>query len=182
MPYKEEILNQIQKTVDWLFLFEEWENGAFVRALSLGIQGKKREARFEGSKDLNIRKYLQSAAGDIFETEIYPKMTPAPFPQVNNIEGFLSEYRRGLWDMYWKMSESANTFVAPLCMRDLACPLYERASCIKDTIITLNRQIQRWTDAKQYGTPYHDFILYETSDYNIHDHYEKKESMMGYNH
>lgn len=181
MAYKEDILNQIQKTVDLLWQFEEWENTAFVKALSLGIQGKKREARMEGTKDLNLRKYLQSSAYDLFSIEIYPKHTNMQFPQVVNIEGFLNEYRRGLWDIYWKMHEAANMFVAPLCMRDLACPLYDRASCIKDALIDLNRKIKRWEDTKQYGTPYHDLMIYESSWYNNHDSAEKKENKMGYN-
>lgn len=180
MAYKEEILAQIQKTVDLLYQFEEWENEAFVKALCLGIQGKKREARLEGAKDLNIRKYLQSAAYDLFEAEVYPQAAPAHFPQVNAVEMFLIEYRRGLWDIYWKLSEYANAFVAPLCMRDLACPLYDRASCIKDAIIDLNRKIQRYADMKQGGTALHDLLLYETTEYNNHDESEKKEKAMGY--
>lgn len=180
MANKEDILSHIQKTVDLLYQFEEWENAAFVKALALGIQGKKREARLEGSKDLNIRKYLQSASFDIFEMEIYPQASPARFPAVNNIDGFLTEYRRGLWDIYWKIHEIANIFVAPLCMRDLACPLYDRASCIKDAIVDLNRKIKRYADMKQGGTALHDLMLYESSTYNNHDEAEKHESKMGY--
>lgn len=180
MANKDDCIRQIQSTVDLLYQFEEWENMAFVKALSLGLQGKKREARYEGTKDLNIRKYLQSTAFDLFETEIYPKQAVTQFPPVNNIETFLSEYRRGLWDIYWKLHESANMFVAPLCLRDLACPLYDRASCIKNAIVELNRQIKRWNDMKQLGTPLHDLFIYETTEYNIHDEFEKKEESTGY--
>lgn len=179
-PTKEQCLQQIQSTVDLLFQFESWENAAFVKALGLGIQGKKREARLEGTKDLNIRKYLQSATFDIFETEIYPKAVTTHFPTVNSIDGFLTEYRRGLWDIYWKLHEVANTFVSPLCMRDIACPLYERATCIKNAIVDLNRKIRRWEDVKKYGTPLHDLYIYETSEYNNHDEAEKNERKFGY--
>jgi len=180
MNNKTECLKHIQNTVDELFAFEEFENMAFVKALALGIQGKKREARIEGTKDENIRKYLQSEAGDLFETEIYPKPIPMPFPDVDNIESFLKEYRRGLWDIYYKLHESANAFVAPLCMRDLAKPLYHRASCIMCAIIDLNRKIKRWKDMKEHGTALHDLFIYETSEYNNHDEAEKKEAKMGY--
>lgn len=180
MPNKDECLRQIQKTVDLLYAFEEFENMAFVKALSLGIQGKKREARTEGTKDTNIRKYMQSEAYDLFETEIYPGQANVQFPNVNGIEAFLMEYRKGLWDMYWRLHESANAFVAPLCLRDLACPLYERAGCIKCAIVDLNRKIKRWKDMKEHGTPLHDLYIYETSEYNNHDEAEKIEASIGY--
>lgn len=180
MPNKNECLQHIQNTVDMLYSFEEFENIAFVKGLSLGIQGKKRESRMSGTIDENIRKYLQSEAFDMFETEIYPKEAHSAFPAVNSIEMFLTEYRKGLWEMYWKLSESANTFIVPLCLDDLACPLKKRASCIRKAIVELNRQIKRWNDCKQLGTPIHDLFIYETSDYNIHDSMEKKEESMGY--
>lgn len=180
MPNKEQCLQQIQKTVDLLYAFEEFENKAFVKALALGIQGKKREARIEGTKDTNIRKYLQSEAGDLFETEIYPNPVNVQFANVNNIETFLTEYRKGLWDMYWKLHEAANMFVAPLCLRDLACPLYDRAGCIKCAIVDLNRKIKRWKDMKEQGTALHDLYIYETSEYNNHDEAEKAEAKVGY--
>lgn len=180
MVNKEECLALIQKTVDCLYQFEEWENCAFIEALALGIQGKKREARLEGSKDLNIRKYLQSEAGDMFETKLYPKASPVPFPAVSSVDAFLTEYRRGLWDMYWRLHECANMFVAPLCLRDLACPLYDRASCIRCAIVDLNRKIKRWNDMKTQGTALHDLFIYETSEYNNHDEAEKKEEKTGY--
>lgn len=180
MPTKDECIRQIQKTVDLLYAFEEFENHAFVKALSLGIQGKKREGRIAGTKDENVRKYLQSEAYDLFETEIYPAETQATFPVVSSVEGFLTEYRKGLWGMYWSLHEAANAFVSPLCLRDLACPLYERAGCIKKAIVDLNRKIKRWKDMKEQGTALHDLYIYETTEYNIHDEAEKIEHSMGY--
>lgn len=180
MPNKEQCLQQIQKTVDLLYAFEKFEDMAFVEALALGIQGKKRESRKDGAKDMNVRKYLQSEAGDLFETKIFPGQAQVQFPPVNNIETFLMEYRKGLWDMYWKLHEAANMFVAPLCLRDLACPLYERASCIKHAIVDLNRKIKRWKDMKEQGTALHDLYIYETSEYNNHDEAEKAEAKLGY--
>lgn len=177
---KEECLQHIQSTVDLLYRFEEFENTAFIKALALGIQGKKREGRMAGTKDENIRKYLQSEAFDLFETEIYPKEAHAQFPAVNGIEAFLMEYRKGLWEMYRKLHEAANIFVAPLCLRDLACPLYDRAACIKCAIVDLNRKIKRWKDMKELGTPLHDLYIYETSEYNNHDEAEKAEAKSGY--
>lgn len=177
---KEQCLQQIQKTVDLLYAFEEFEDTAFVEALALGIQGKKRESRMEGTKDVNIRKYLQSEAGDLFEAKIYPNSAQVQFPAVSSVDAFLTEYRKGLWDMYWKLHEAANAFVAPLCLRDLACPLYERASCIKCAIVDLNRKIKRWKDMKEQGTALHDLYIYETSDYNNHDEAEAREKSVGY--
>lgn len=182
MPNREQCLQQIQNTVDLLYRFEEFENTAFVKALSLGIQGKKREGRLAGTKDENIRKYFQSEAFDLFEAEIYPKEAHAKFPAANSVETFLTEYRKGLWEMYWNLHEAANAFVAPLCLRDLACPLYDRASCIKKAIVELNRQIKRWKDMKEQGTALHDLFIYETSEYNVHDEAEKAEVKMGYKH
>lgn len=181
MPNRDECIAHIQKTVDLLYQFEEWENTAFVKALSLGVQGKKRESRTAGTKDENIRKYLQSEAGDLFETEIYPRQTQMHFPQVNGIESFLTEYRKGLWGMYWGLSEAANTFIVPLCLDDLACPLKKRAKCIKAAIVDLNRKIKRWNDMKTMGTPLHDLFIYETTEYNNHDEAEKAEEKVGYN-
>jgi len=180
MVNKADCIRQIQNTVNYLYAFEEFENTAFVKALSLGIQGKKREARMEGTKDENIRKYLQSEAFDLFEVEIYPQKSNASFPNVNSVETFLAEYRNGLWDMYWKIMESANMFAAPLCLRDLACPLYERGSCIKCAIVDLNRKIKRYADMKAQGTALHDLMIYESTNYNNHDAAEKKEEKMGY--
>lgn len=180
MPNKEQCLQQIQKTVDMLYAFEEFEDTAFVEALALGIQGKKRESRMDGTKDMNVRKYLQSEAGDLFETKIYPNRTQVQFPTVNSVDTFLTEYRKGLWDMYWKLSEAANTFIVPLCLDDLACPLKKRASCIKKAIVDLNRKIKRWKDMKEQGTALHDLYIYETSEYNNHDEAEKAEAKTGY--
>jgi len=180
MPNKEQCIQQIQKIVDLLYAFEGWENAAFVKALSLGIQGKKRESRLSGTKDENIRKYLQSEAFDLFEAEVYPREAHSPFPAVNSTEMFLTEYRKGLWEMYWGLHEAANMFVAPLCLRDLACPLYDRAGCIKCAIVDLNRKIKRWKDMKEQGTALHDLYIYETSDYNNHDEAEKAEAKIGY--
>jgi len=180
MPDEKACIQHIQNSVDLLYRFEEFENTAFVKALSLGIQGKKREGRAAGTKDENIRKYLQSEAFDLFEVEIYPKDVHAPFPAVSSVETFLSEYRGGLWEMYWKLSEAGNVFVAPLCLKDLACPLYERASCIKKAIVDLNRKIKRYKDMKEQGTALHDLYIYETSDYNNHDEAEKAEAKIGY--
>lgn len=180
MPNKDECVRQIQKAVDLLHALEMFENKAFVKALSLGIQGKKREARMEGTKDVNIMKYLQSEAFDLFETEIYPIETNTQFPNVNSIEAFLTEYRKGLWDIYWRLHEVANAFVSPLCLRDLACPLYDRASCIKKAIVDLNRKVKRWNDVKEYGTPLHDLLIYESTAYNNHDEAEKAEEKIGY--
>lgn len=180
MPDKTECLQHIQKTVDLLYALEEFENMAFVKALALGIQGKKRESRADGIKDTNIRKYLQSEAYDLFETEIYPVRTNMKSLDVTSIEAFLMEYRKGLWDMYWKLMEAANMFVSPLCMRDLAAPLYERASCIKKAIVDLNRKLKRWKDVKEQGTPLHDLMIYESTAYNNHDEAERKENALGY--
>jgi len=144
----------------------------------LGILGKKRESRTAGAKDENIRKYLQSEAFDMFEVEIYPKETHTQFPTVTGTEDFLMKYREGLWEMYWKLSEAANVFVAPLRLKDLACPLYDRASCIKKAVIELNRQIKRWKDTKEQGTALHDLLIYETSSYNIHDVAETQEKKL----
>lgn len=183
MPYsKADCLRHIQSTVDLLYAFEEWENTAFVKALALGIQGKKREARMAGTKDENIAKYLQSEAGDMFETEIYPKMSNSKFPSVDGIEAFMMEYRNGLWDMYGKLHESANTFVTPLCLADVAQPLYKQCRCIKCALVDINRKIKRWNDMKEHGTALHDLYIYETSEYNNHDAAEAKEGMMGYKH
>lgn len=180
MPAKEQCLQQIQSTVDLLYRFEEFENTVFVKALSFGIQGKKRESRMAGTKDENIRKYLQSMAFDLFETEIYPREAHPEFPAADSVEMFLTEYRKGLWEMYWRISEAANVFVAPLCLRSLAKPLYHRAECIEESIIDLNRKIKRYTDMKEHGTALHDLYIYETSDYNNHDEAEKHEKKMGY--
>lgn len=180
MQKRDDCIGHIQKTVDLLYQFEEWENTAFVKALALGIQGKKRESRIAGTKDENIRKYLQSEAGDLFEVEIYPTLSQVQFPQVNGIDSFLVEYRKGLWDMYWRLHEAANVFVAPLCLRDIAKPLYHRAGCIKCAIVDLNRKIKRWNDMKTMGTPLHDLYIYETTEYNNHDEAEKQEKKTGY--
>lgn len=181
MPNKEECLRHIQKTVDLLYAFEEFEDTAFVEAQFWGIQGKKRESRGEGTVDGNIRKYLQSEAGDMFiGTKIFPNKTNTKFPNVNSAESFLTEYLNGLWDMYWKLHEAANVFVAPLCLRDLSCPLYERASCIRKAIVDLNRKIKRYNDMKTQGTALHDLYIYETTEYNNHDEAEKIEKKMGY--
>jgi len=180
MPNKEECIKHIQNTVDLLYRFEIFENTAFVKALALGVQGKKRESRISGTKDENIRKYLQSEAFDLFETEVYPMESYAQFPTVNSIDSFLIEYRKGLWEMYWKLHEAANIFVAPLCLRDIACPLYDKAGCIKCAIVDLNRKIKRWNDMKQLGTPLHDLYIYETTEYNNHDEAEKEEKKLGY--
>lgn len=180
MPNKNECIQHIQKTVDFLYAFEEWENIAFVKALSLGIQGKKRESRVAGAKDENIRKYLQSEAGDLFEVEMYPNHASTQFPRVDDVESFLIQYRNGLWDMYWKLHEAANVFVAPLCLRELAKPLYHRADCIRCAIVDLNRKIKRWDDMKEQGTALHDLFIYETTEYNNHDEAEKMEHKIGY--
>lgn len=183
MPTIEECGQHIQNTVDLLYRFEKFENKAFVIALSFGIQGKKREGRIAGTVDENIRKYLQSEAFDLFGKKIFPNEPTeesGSFPDVDNIESFLTEYRRGLWEMYWKLSNAANVFVAPLCLRDLSCPLYKRASCIKKAIVDLNRKIKRWHDMKEQGTALHDLFIYETTEYNNHDEAEKAEAKMGY--
>lgn len=174
-------IQHIQNTVDLLYRFEDFEDAAFVEALALGIQGKKREERLAGTIDGSIRKYLQSEAGDLFGAKIIPNKNQSSFPAANDVETFLTEYRKGLWEMYWKLHEAANTFVAPLCLRDLAKPLYKRASCIKCAIVDLNRKIKRWKDMKEQGTALHDLFIYETSDYNNHDEAEKAEAKIGYN-
>ena len=84
------------------------------------------------------------------------------------------------WEMYWKLEDEANTFVAPLRLRDLACPLYDRASNIKEAIVDLNRKIKRYEDMKKHGTALHDLFIYETSEYNNHDEAEKEEHAVGY--
>lgn len=180
VPTKEQCIQHIQNTVDLLNNFEKWEDIAFVKALSLGIQGKKREARLEGITDKNIKNFFQSDAFDFLTTEIYPHEANVHFPAVNNIDDFLTEYRKGLWEMYWKLMEAKNIFIVPLCLDDYAHPLKERALCIKKAIVDLNRKIKRWNDMKQYGTPLHDLFIYETTEYNNHDEAEKHEHKLGY--
>lgn len=180
MPTREECIRHIQRTVDMLYNFEEFEDAAFVEALSLGIQGKKREERLAGTIDGNLRKYLQSEAGDLFGEKIYPNRIQTSSFAASTIDGFLTEYRNGLWEMYWKLHEAANTFVAPLCLRDLAKPLYCRASEIRCALIDLNRKVKRWKDMKEQGTALHDLYIYETSEYNNHDEAEKAEAKLGY--
>lgn len=177
---KEQCVQHIQNTVDMLHDFEKWEDKAFVEALSLGIQGKKREARLEGVTDKNIKNFFQSDAFDFLTTKIYPRESNVQFPMVDSIESFLTEYRKGLWEMYWKLMEAKNTFIVPLCLDDYAEPLKKRAMCIKKAIIDLNRKIKRWEDMKKYGTPLHDLFIYETTEYNNHDEAEKMERKLGY--
>ena len=134
-----------------------------------------------GTEDLNLRKYLQSEAYDLFETEIYPRAYDIDFPNVKDIETFLVEYRKGLWEMYWKIMEAANTFIAPLCLRDLACALYDRASCIKKQLVEINREIARYENAERGGAAYHDIMIYETGFENVHDKAEAvEEKKTGY--
>lgn len=187
MPYnKIECVNHIQKVIDWLYAFESWEDSAFVKALALGVQGKKREARLAETKYGNVRKYLQSTAGDFFleETgevvEIYPNPTTVKFPHISDPESFLTEYRSGLRDMCYKLHEAANTLVAPLCLRKMSKPLYELSDCLFDEVVDLNRAIKRYADMKKHGTALHDLFIYETSDHNVHDTAEKREAKSGY--
>lgn len=181
MPAKEECLAHIQKSVNMINAFMAWEAKASIKALALGIQGKKRESGAQMIKALNIMKCFQREAFDLFEAEIYPSTQQAlTFPDISGIEQFFVEYRRGLWAMYWESQEAANTFVAPLCMRHLSKLLYEHGACIRTEIVDVNRKIKRWNDMKSYGTSLHDLYIYETTEYNNHDEAEKQEKEFGY--
>ena len=97
------------------------------------------------------------------------------FPEPSDIEHFLKEYRDGLWTMFWQLGELKNTFIVPLCLDELAELLSCRKSQIKCAIVDLNRKIKRWESMKQIGTPLHDLLIYETTDYNNHDSAEIRE-------
>lgn len=175
---KKETLELIQYTVDCLTEAADWEDIAFVKALALGLQAEKRINRFDGTGDDNIRKYLQSEAGDIFETEIYAHHEEVRFPQVTNPETFFMAYLEKLWEMYYLLHSIANKFVSKLCMKFLSDCLYERAGCLKKDIVRVNRTIARLRQKGQY----HDLLIYETTWENWHDEYEKKEREQGYRH
>lgn len=175
---KKETIDLIQYTVDCLVEASDWEDVAFVKALSIGLQGEKRVNRFEGTGDNNIRKYLQSEAFDIFEHEIHVHHEDVHFPRVTTPEEFFDAYRKKLWEMYYILHGAANKFVAPLCMKCLSDCLYQRAHCLKKDIVRVNRTIARLRQKGQY----HDLMIYETTWENVHDEYEEKEHEHGYKH
>lgn len=175
---KKETVQLIKYTVDCLVAASDWEDVAFVEALGLGLQAEKRVNRFEGTKDNNIRKYLQSEAFDIFETKIHIEHDEVQFPRVTTPEEFFMAYREKIWEMMYILHDVANKFVSPLDMKCLSECLYDRVKCLKEDIVRVNRTIARLRQKGQY----HDLLIYETSWENWHDDMEKKEHENGYNH
>ena|GEM_PF-1679262 len=173
-------IEELRSIINELAVFEAFQNVAFVEAHDLGIQGKKREARLADTKFGNIRKYLQSEARDLFGVKIFPAEAQNPFSYSGGVEGFLKAYKEALWHVYVTLHSSANRLVAPHLLRHLANPLYEQAECVKKEYVVICREIERYDAMKNGGTPLHDFMLYNTSDHNVHDEAEDKESGVGY--
>lgn len=180
MPNKEECLQHIQRAVNAINAFQQWEAKASIEALALGIQGKKRESGVGRVDDVIILEHLQRESFDMFEEKIFPTGQITPFPDTTSVEQFLDEYRKGLWGMFWQLGELKNTFIVPLCLDEIAELLTCRKSQIKCAIVDLNRKIRRFKDMKQHGTALHDLLIYETTEYNNHDEAEKKEKSLGY--
>jgi len=176
MPFdKKSAVAHIQTTVNLLQQMEEWGEQAMLASMKHGLQGSKRENRFESSKDVYLRKFLQSEAMDLFGAEIHAQASSMKFPETSDPLSYLTEYCRGLWDIYQKLHAASNTFVAPLCLRDLAQPLYERCTCIRKAIIDIERKIKRYENMERYGTAYHDLLRQDTADESKHDNFEALE-------
>jgi len=175
-----ETIAHIQETVNLLADMASWQESAFLHAMSHGLQGDKRENRYESTIDDINRKYLMSEAMGMFGVEVEPHSTTMKFPKTNEPLDFLKEYYAGLCDIYHKIHLAANTFVSPLCMRDLAQPLYDRASCIRKIITMLKRDIDRYEAVKVHGTPLHDLYRVNNTAETKHDLVEPKENSIGY--
>ena len=129
MKNKHECVGLIQKAVNTLYEFEQWENTAMIEALSLGIQGKKRESRYDGAKYNIGWKYLSCKAFGAFEAKMYPTITNIQFEQTESVEMFLDEYKKGIWHMYFAIHELANAFVIAN-MQPLSKCLFKSAKCL----------------------------------------------------
>jgi len=177
MTDKKNTINLLQRCINKLAIAAEWEESAMVKAVSLGLEGEKRKNRYESTMDTNIRKYFQTAAFDIFETELYPDtVSRKNLENIKDPESFFAEYLKFLWEFYDTLTTAANQFVAPLCFRKLAQPLYCRADCLLEEIICTQRRLKR---GRKNGFG-HDLDVYEYSWENVHDKYEGLENAVGY--
>jgi hypothetical protein len=181
MPYnKQECISHIQKTVNLLTDLEAWEDMAFVEAQSLGLQGEKRENRYEGTIDGGIRKYLQSEAFDLFDAKIHVNPSSIHFAESAEPVEFLEMYCAGLWDIMYKLHDAANMLVSPHCLRSMATPVYARCECIKDAIIDISRKIKRYRAVEKHGTPLHDLYRESNTAETKHDRFEPLEKSVNH--
>ncbi|MDR2559790.1 MAG: hypothetical protein LBC86_09680 [Oscillospiraceae bacterium] len=173
---KQAITQHIQSTLNLLEDLLQWERSAFVRAMRYGLQGEKRQNRHELICDMGIINYFQCYCMDRIDgMEIHPTKSMAMLEETTSPLDYLQKYRKGLESIQYKLHEAANKFVAPLCMRGLSKPLYERVECLDEAIIEVNRQINEWKMVEQYGTNAHHLLRSNNTQETKHDKFEKKE-------
>ena len=170
----------IQETINLLADMEIWEETAFLQSMHHGLQGDKRENRHTSMVDAYIRKYLMSEAMGMFGAILEPHKTSIKFPKTDEPLEHLKAYLSGLWDIYYKLHEAANKFVSPLFMKDLAKPLYDRASEIRKSIVMAQRDVDRYEAVSKHGTALHDLYRANNTAETKHDILEPKEEGMGF--
>lgn len=178
MKHTEEVKELLQKALDATCRAEYYEQTMCLVAQKIGLQGEKRRMRYESVKCHNLINYLRTDAYDTYGIElVYDKTITAQIPVITNFESYYETVLGYYTSKYDTLHSIANKLVMANA-REYACKLYHLCDCILSDIKYFKRTLREGRLAKWDPSW---MLLHETTDYNVHDEYEKKEHEVGYN-
>lgn len=166
----------LQKAVDIVYKAEKYEEHAFVLAQKIGLQGEKRRLRYESVKSHNLINYLISDSYDALGVNLTRTHHNVSVPENSSIKSFFEMYLGKLEDQYEALHEVANALVVNNYQHG-ACRLYELCKCLIDDMKYYRRTIN---EGNATGWSVEFIYLHQTTEENVHDHFEEKEKSIGY--
>lgn len=169
-----EIRDQLQKVVDLLCKTKKYEQGYMVNAQKLGLQGEKRRFRYESAKVHNLINFYICDIFDTYGLSLKNEEQAVSVAPIGSISAYFDTVLEFLESKHDNLHAIANKLVT-LNAQHAATKLYDKCRCIIEDIKYYRRTIQ---EGKSTGWSTEFMLLHQTTQCNIHDHFEKKEREM----
>lgn len=171
-----EVKELLQKAVDAICKSEHYEQEMCLIAQHIGLQGEKRRMRYESVKCHIMINYLRCDAYDSYCIELAYNDCKVDTGHITNFEEYFEATLAYFSNKYDALHNIANKLVLANA-KPYAEKLYKMCACIMDDIKYFQRTIKEGHIAKWDPSW---MLLHETTDYNVHDEFEKKEKALGW--
>jgi len=179
LKYSEQLKMELQKAAADVMYAERYCKEYMLKAQKWGLQGEKRRLRYLSVIYHNIGNFLNTDYFDFAGADLMPIYQLSEFEKTKDIPDFFNHLLLYCEQMYDKFHASANALNAANGY-PYACKLLKLTCEICENIKYYRRVVKEGKDFGWSDAYIQRLMQHQTTDYNIHDDFEKKESEKGY--